>query len=123
MLPPGRAVGGPVQAGQIYRVNEQTPNSEYFMPSMAGGILTVPQMQAALRGKSGGGGGQPVVVTGPAPEVNVIGAPEGTKVNRSADGMKIDVIIEQVVLKSMSSGKVGKALDRRGAPKRPAGGA
>lgn len=34
-----RASGGPVEPGKIYRVNENTPNSEWFSPSVAGTIL------------------------------------------------------------------------------------
>lgn len=34
-----RAAGGPVQAGKIYRVNENTPNSEWFAPSSNGAII------------------------------------------------------------------------------------
>ncbi|WP_017930021.1 hypothetical protein [Limimaricola hongkongensis] len=45
-----RATGGPVQGGTPYLVNERTPNSEIFVPSQSGGILNVPQAQAALRG-------------------------------------------------------------------------
>ena len=52
---PGRATGGPVRAGGAYLVNENTPQSEVFVPSQSGGILNVPQAQAALRGAAGGG--------------------------------------------------------------------
>ncbi len=34
----GRASGGPVTAGYTYKVNENTPNSEYFTPSTSGYI-------------------------------------------------------------------------------------
>jgi hypothetical protein len=34
-----RAMGGPVEAGKIYKVNENTPNSEYFAPGMDGVII------------------------------------------------------------------------------------
>lgn len=34
----GRAKGGGVSPGKMYRVNEDTPNSEYFVPSIAGRI-------------------------------------------------------------------------------------
>ncbi|SLN19925.1 hypothetical protein ROJ8625_00698 [Roseivivax jejudonensis] len=54
-----RAAGGPVRAGGAYLVNERTPRSEVFVPSQNGGVLTVPQAQAALR-QSAGGGQQPV---------------------------------------------------------------
>lgn len=51
-----RALGGPVQAGVPYLVNENTANSEVFVPSSSGAILNVPQAQAALRGSMGGSG-------------------------------------------------------------------
>ena len=47
----GRARGGPVQAGKAYLVNENTPNSELFIPGQPGVI--VPRM----RGQGGGAGG------------------------------------------------------------------
>ena len=50
-----RAAGGPVQAGTPYLVNENTPNSEVFVPSRSGGILNVAQAKDALRGGAGGG--------------------------------------------------------------------
>ncbi|WP_136057741.1 hypothetical protein [Candidatus Halocynthiibacter alkanivorans] len=37
-----RANGGPVRAGESYLVNENTPNSEVFVPSTSGAILNVP---------------------------------------------------------------------------------
>jgi hypothetical protein len=45
-----RAAGGPVRAGEAYLVNENTPNSELFVPSRSGGILNVAQAKDALRG-------------------------------------------------------------------------
>lgn len=36
---PGRASGGPVLPGTMYPVNENTPNTEYFMPSTPGNII------------------------------------------------------------------------------------
>ncbi|WP_151720783.1 hypothetical protein [Gemmobacter serpentinus] len=49
MLTGARAGGGSVRAGGAYLVNENTPNSEVFVPSRNGGVLNVPQAQAALR--------------------------------------------------------------------------
>lgn len=49
----GRANGGPVRAGSIYKVNENTPNSEYWMPSTDG--VVIPRLPKAM-GTSGGGG-------------------------------------------------------------------
>ncbi|WPZ28200.1 phage tail tape measure protein [Sulfitobacter sp. OXR-159] len=44
-----RALGGPVRTGLPYLVNENTPRSEWFVPSQSGGILNVSQAQSALR--------------------------------------------------------------------------
>lgn len=44
-----RAAGGSVRGGSAYLVNENTPNSEVFVPSQSGAILTVAQAQAAMR--------------------------------------------------------------------------
>lgn len=46
----GRALGGPVKAGRIYKVNENTPRSENFIPSVSGYIRPAdsrPTRQAA----------------------------------------------------------------------------
>ncbi|HWA22331.1 MAG TPA: tape measure protein [Caulobacterales bacterium] len=41
----GRAGGGPVSPGMFYRVNENTPNSEWFMPKTPGTIFpSLPQI-------------------------------------------------------------------------------
>lgn len=44
-----RARGGGTQAGSPYFINENTPNSELFIPSKNGAVLNVPQAQQALR--------------------------------------------------------------------------
>lgn len=50
----GRASGGPVQAGSLYRINETSSpgNPEYFQPSMSGNIIPLGQVnqKAALAG-------------------------------------------------------------------------
>jgi tape measure domain-containing protein len=46
-----RALGGPVKAGQFYKVNENTPNSEYFSPKQDGWVGNMkPQRAQASRG-------------------------------------------------------------------------
>jgi hypothetical protein len=50
----GRSAGGGVRAGEPYLVNENTPNSEVFVPSRSGGVLNVAQAKDALRGQGGG---------------------------------------------------------------------
>jgi hypothetical protein len=57
--PPARASGGDVTAGMPYLVNEQTPNSEIFVPKQSGTIYTQGQWAA-----SAGGGGGGFVVNG-----------------------------------------------------------
>lgn len=59
LLGGARAGGGPVRAGVPYLVNENTPRSEVFVPSQSGGVLNVPQAQAALRRDKGSGSAQP----------------------------------------------------------------
>ncbi|MGR3823861.1 MAG: hypothetical protein ACU0A5_14935 [Salipiger marinus] len=48
LLSGARAGGGPVNEGGAFLVNENTPRSEVFVPSQSGGVLNVPQAQAAL---------------------------------------------------------------------------
>ncbi len=50
----GRAAGGPVEAGKVYKVNENTPNSEYFAPTEDGVII--PRIPAGAGGASSQGG-------------------------------------------------------------------
>ena len=53
-----RAFGGSVRAGLPYRVNEHTPKSEWFVPSVSGGILNVGQAQSAFMSHFGSTTGQ-----------------------------------------------------------------
>ncbi|WP_340289243.1 hypothetical protein [Sulfitobacter pontiacus] len=53
-----RAFGGSVRAGLPYRVNEHTPKSEWFVPSVSGGILNVGQAQSAFMSHFGSAAGQ-----------------------------------------------------------------
>jgi hypothetical protein len=63
-----RARGGPVEAGKIYKVNENTPNSEYWMPNVNG--MVVPKVNAG-----GAGGGvnvnAPITINGNADAMTV----------------------------------------------------
>lgn len=73
-----RAKGGPVTAGRMYEVNEDTPNSEYFMPSEDGTVLTRAQGNALMMGRGmgggfGGGGGGGVTINLSAPIYGVDG--------------------------------------------------
>jgi hypothetical protein len=72
LLGGGRAAGGPVRAGQAYRVNENTPNSEIFVPSRSGGVLNVAQAKDAMRGQSGGAMAITVNVAGASGDQHII---------------------------------------------------
>jgi tape measure domain-containing protein len=52
-----RALGGPVKAGMAYRVNENTPNSEIFVPDRDGWVGNMKQP------RGGGRGAQNITVT------------------------------------------------------------
>lgn len=56
----GRATGGPVVPGMFYRVNENTPRSEWFAPSMPGTIVTAAQAEKVFADRAAGGGAAPV---------------------------------------------------------------
>lgn len=62
----GRARGGPVQAGKVYKINENTPNSEYWMPTGDG--IVIPKLPKA--GPGGAAAGMtvnaPVTISGNA---------------------------------------------------------
>ncbi|MEO1733360.1 MAG: hypothetical protein AAFR45_06985 [Pseudomonadota bacterium] len=51
-----RAQGGGVRAGQIYQVNENTPNSEWLFASGNGGVLNHGQMNSAVKQAMSGQG-------------------------------------------------------------------
>jgi len=76
-----RADGGPVVAGTPYLVNENTPNSEIFVPSQSGAILNVSQAQEAMRSQQ-----SPTIQVAPAP-VNLYDDPRTIDRHRmSPDG-------------------------------------
>lgn len=45
----GKAEGGDVVAGNAYRINENTPNSEYFVPKTAGTVIPASGMGGGLQ--------------------------------------------------------------------------
>ena len=66
----GRATGGPVEAGRIYRVNENTPNSEYWMPTSDGVVM--PRLpKAASAGAAAGLSIGDIVIQGNADAMTV----------------------------------------------------
>ncbi|SLN36509.1 Phage-related minor tail protein [Aquimixticola soesokkakensis] len=84
-----RANGGGVQAGQAYLVNENTPNSELFVPSQSGAILNVGQAQRALASQSSGPQQIHLVVSGSAgstfrSDVASISGPQSMIITRQA---------------------------------------
>ncbi len=81
-----RANGGPVRSGGAYLVNENTPNSEVFVPSQSGGILNVPQAQAALRG-SGGGATEIIVRNEPGTVVEIARNEAGAVIRQATPGI------------------------------------
>ncbi len=72
-----RAGGGPVRMGLPYLVNENTPRSEWFVPSRSGGVLNVGQAQAAFRSHLSGIAPRPV---GRNPEL--------ARLHRGAQGLR-----------------------------------
>ena len=50
---PARAIGGPVRAGTLYRINEK--GEEGFMPSVNGGIVSNSLLKQMARSQMGGG--------------------------------------------------------------------
>lgn len=95
LLTPKRAYGGPAAAGVPYLVNEQTPNSEMFVPSRSGGVLNVPQAQAALRDAAGGQRGGATSITVYADESVIVRAADGVVVRRIAQAGP--AIVDQAV--------------------------
>lgn len=72
-----RAGGGPVRMGLPYLVNENTPRSEWFVPSRSGGVLNVGQAQSAFRSHLSGIAPRPV---GRNPEL--------ARLHRGAQGLR-----------------------------------
>lgn len=75
----GRATGGPVMPGMFYRVNENTPRSEWFAPSVPGTIVTAAQADQMMARQNSGGGGSFAPVF--APTIDARGA-DGAAVSR-----------------------------------------
>jgi hypothetical protein len=82
LLGGARAKGGPASAGVPYLVNENTPNSEIFVPSQSGAVLNVPQAQAALKDRGGSAQAAPAVMN---VNVQVSGARGNTEIADMVD--------------------------------------
>lgn len=72
-----RAGGGPVRMGLPYLVNENTPRSEWFVPSRSGGVLNVGQAQSAFRSYLSAAAPRPVG-----------GNPDLARLHRGAQGIR-----------------------------------
>ena len=96
-----RASGGPVRAGMPYLVNENTPNSEVFVPSTSGAVLNVQQAQRAL--SMGGGGG--VVVNNTIP-VDARGAQIGVAEQIQAAIQQAAPVITQASVAAVRSANI-----------------
>lgn len=80
-----RAKGGPVRAGTPYLVNEDTANSEIFVPSRSGAILNVAQAQEAISGRMASARSMRVQPAS-APQIVYVPQPYLTGVTVSDDG-------------------------------------
>lgn len=67
----GRATGGPVRAGKVYKVNENTPNSEYWMPSTDGVVMPRLLGASSSPGASGGFSMGDIIIQGDADAMTV----------------------------------------------------
>jgi hypothetical protein len=108
----GRASGGPVNAGQLYRVNEA--GMEYFQPANSGKIIPVGEMN---RRASQSGASQ----SGPI-ELRIY-ADEGTFISRVeaiSSGQAVRVV--QATAPTIIQGAVGETQRRMSRPRMPGAG-
>lgn len=110
-LVPGRASGGPVSAGRLYRVNEAAGAGgvELFQPAQNGNIVPLGQNRAAM----GGGGGR----QGPI-EIRIYADEGGTFVPR-VEGISANVAVTVVREASgaLIEASTNEALRRAGRPR------
>lgn len=83
----GRASGGPVMAGQAYRVNEGAPAGrvEAFVPNQSGQIIPLGRMNALASGGASGGSGTVKIMIEEAPGF-------AARVQTEATGVAIEVV-------------------------------
>jgi len=105
----GRAAGGPVAAGSMYRVNEggkpevfTAGGQQYMIPNQRGEVVSNKKASAA----AGQDGGMPA-----APIVNIYEAPAGTQANARFSEADNRYIIDVVYGDMVSGGKTGKATN------------
>lgn len=110
----GRAMGGPVQANQMYRVNEggqpeifnAANGSQYMMPNQRGEVVS---------NKDAQGGGEPTVI------VNIQNNASGTTATATSSKDDRGTIIDVVVSDIMQNGRVGQAVNRTTGTRRAGG--
>lgn len=93
----GRAGGGQVTPGNIYRVNENTPNSEWFAPNVPGQIIPNDVMQRSLRGGTSISFGDTIVNGSGLTEEQLARAIAASQVQvlRQVPGMALKAVADQ----------------------------
>jgi SLT domain-containing protein len=110
----GRAMGGPVQANQMYRVNEggkpeifnAANGSQYMMPNQRGEVVS---------NADASGGGQPTVI------VNIQNNASGSTATATSRVQDQQTIIDVVVSNVMQNGKIAQAVNRTTGTRRAGG--
>lgn len=104
---PGRASGGPVEAGRLYRINES--GVEGFVPATSGTIIPAGQMNAIA--SRGGGSQQPI-------ELRIYADEGGTFVPRvEAISAGVSIQVQRQALPATVDLAANEALRRAGRPK------
>lgn len=104
---PARASGGPVSAGQVYRVNEGV-GKEFFRPNTGGDIIPLSRMNAAQ--PSGGGTQRPI-------ELKIYADEGGTFVPRvEALSAGVSVQVVQAASRSLTEKAVAETFRRAQRP-------
>jgi hypothetical protein len=112
----GKALGGPVQANQMYRVNETgapeifnaANGRQYMMPNQRGDVVS-------NKNATDGGSGEPTVI------VNIQNNADGSTATASSRREDSQTIIDVVVSNMMSNGKIAQATNRITGTKRAGG--
>ncbi|MBU7588310.1 MAG: tape measure protein [Sphingopyxis terrae] len=109
---PGRASGGPVNAGSLYRINEGSSpgNPEYFQPAMSGTVIPLGQINQKVA-MPGAGQQQPI-------QLRIYADEGGTFVPRvEAISAGVTIEVQRQVAPGMIDAAANEALRRAGRPK------
>jgi tape measure domain-containing protein len=110
-IAPARASGGPVRGGSLYKVNENTPNSEYWYAPQNGAILNVHQAQEALRDT--GAMASQVVVRGGDMSIHIHNHTSAkVTTERRSDG-RLDITMREQLKAEILSGSLDGAFSQR----------